>query len=41
MYATHPENIGSDEADRPSGELRFAAVYRLRIGSYVADCAFR
>jgi hypothetical protein len=39
MYATHPENIGSDQADRPTGELQFAAVYRLRIGSYVAACS--
>jgi hypothetical protein len=38
MYARHPENIVSEDADRPSGDLRCAAVYRLRIGSYVAEC---
>jgi hypothetical protein len=27
MYATHPENVAT------------AAVYRLRIGSYVAQCS--
>jgi hypothetical protein len=29
MYASHPEKVGSPEA----------AVYRLRIGSYVAECS--
>jgi hypothetical protein len=38
MYAGHPENIGSEEVDRPSGDLQCVAVYRLRIGSYVAQC---
>jgi hypothetical protein len=39
MYARHSENIGSEEANRTSSEFRGAAVYRLRIGSYVADCS--
>ncbi|MDT5237643.1 MAG: hypothetical protein QOD36_1427 [Mycobacterium sp.] len=39
MYARHPENIGSENADRPSGDLRCTAVYRLRIGNYVAACS--
>jgi hypothetical protein len=39
MYARHPENIGSEDADRPSGDLRCTAVYRLYIGSYVAECS--
>jgi hypothetical protein len=39
MYARHFGNIGSEEANRSSGEFRAAAVYRLHIGSYVADCS--
>jgi hypothetical protein len=38
MHARHPENIGTNKADRPSHELRRVAVYRLRMGSYVAQC---
>jgi hypothetical protein len=39
MYARHSDNIGSEEADRRFGEFQGAAVYRLRIGSYVAECS--
>jgi hypothetical protein len=39
MYARHSERIGSEDADRPSAEFLSAAVYRLRIGSYVAQCS--
>jgi hypothetical protein len=34
MYATHPE-----EANRPTDECGGAAVYRLPIGSYIAECS--
>lgn len=39
MYARHPENIGSEDTDRPSGDLGCLAVYRLGIGSYWAECS--
>jgi hypothetical protein len=39
MYAMHPENIGSGEAERSPDEIGAAAVYRLRIGSYLAECS--
>jgi hypothetical protein len=39
MCTTHFENIDTEEADRPCGESQGAAVYRLRIGSYVAECS--
>lgn len=39
MYATHPENIGSGEANGSASEFGDAAVYRLRIGSYLAECS--
>jgi hypothetical protein len=34
MYATHPE-----EANHPTEEFRGAAVYRWRIGCYMAECS--
>jgi hypothetical protein len=39
MYATHPENIGPTEANRSPSEFGAAAVYRLRIANYVAECS--
>ena len=39
MYTKHFENFDSEEADRPCGESQSAAVYRLRIGSYKAECS--
>lgn len=39
MYAGHFEHIDSEGADRPLSQFRGATVYRLRIGSYVAECS--
>jgi hypothetical protein len=39
MCATHPDHIGSKEANGSLSESGTAAVYRLRIGSYVAECS--
>lgn len=39
MYATQPENVGSREANRSPSEFGAAAVYRLRIGNYAAQCS--
>ena len=39
MYATHPDHIGPKEANGSLGETGAAAVYRLRIGNYVAECS--
>jgi len=39
MHATHPDHIGSKEANRSPSEFGAVAVYRLRIGNYVAECS--
>jgi hypothetical protein len=39
MYARHFKSLDSKEDDCQSGDLWYAVVYRLSIGSYVAQCS--